>query len=139
MQWRNVQPIDGAKATVIATGTVADNLFKVPAVLRKHMDIWLLSEFPLRVIPGDLVQSISRTRNVITIEEHTGQCSMHETLGSLLLKELQVPINYHNLFASGYPSGRYGSQQWHLEENDLAGDGLTSRIKEFISYNSYVS
>jgi transketolase len=62
---------------------------------------------------------------------------LHETLASLLLKQLKAPIEYHTLFASGYPSGRYGSQQWHLEENNLAGKNLENKIEEFISHVSY--
>jgi transketolase len=138
-QWRNIRPVANATATVIATGTVADNLFKLTDALKESLDIWLLSEFPVTEVPAGLLQSITATQHVITLEEHTGQCSMHETLASLLLKQLRVPISYQNLFAGGYPSGRYGSQQWHLEENNLAGDGLASQIKQFISHHSYVS
>jgi transketolase len=48
------------------------------------------------------------------------------------LKATQKTVEYHTLFASGYPSGRYGSQQWHLEENNLAGKNLENKISEFI-------
>jgi transketolase len=48
------------------------------------------------------------------------------------LRQLKSPVDYHTLFASGYPSGRYGSQQWHLEENNLAGKNLENKISEFI-------
>ena len=133
-QWRKIKPAAGkAKAVVIATGTVADNLFTLPGDLLNSLEVWLVSKFPVTTIPAELLALIKETRHVITLEEHQGQCGMHETLASLLLKQLGVAIQYDTLFASGYPSGGYGSQQWHQEENDLAGKNLENRITEFIS------
>jgi transketolase len=134
-QWRNIKKAAGkAKAVLIGTGTVVDNLFRLPPAILDDLDIWLLSKFPVHDLPAGLLDSIRRTGNVITLEEHRGQCGLHETLASLLLKQLTIGIEYHTLFASGYPSGRYGSQQWHLEENNLAGKNLETKITEFITY-----
>jgi transketolase len=133
-QWRKIKEATTVPgAVVIGTGTVADNLFKLPDYLLDKLEIWLLSTFPVNSIPPELTAAINRTRCIITIEEHQGQCGMHETLASLFLKQLRVPVQYHTLFASGYPSGKYGSQQWHLEENNLAGKNLETKIAEFIS------
>jgi len=137
-QWRNIKAGTGeTKAIVIGTGTVVDNLFKLPEHLLSDIEIWLVSKFPVYEIPGKLLERISSIRNLVTIEEHKGQCGLHETLASLLLKQLNIPIQYHTLFASGYPSGKYGSQQWHLEENNLAGKTLQNKIEEFISQVPY--
>jgi transketolase len=137
-QWRKIkEPGNNARAIIIGTGTVADNLFKLQDHLLNDLEIWLLSKFPVYDIPGKLLESISNIKNVITIEEHQGQCGLHETLASLLLKQLKTPIQYHTLFASGYASGKYGSQQWHLEENNLAGKNLENKIEEFISHTSH--
>ena len=133
-QWRKIKnAANSPKAIVIATGTVADNLFKLPEELLNNIEIWLISKFPIYELPKQLLENISETKNVITLEEHQGQCGLHETFASLLLKQLTTHIHYHTLFASGYPSGKYGSQQWHLEENNLAGNNLATKIKEFIS------
>lgn len=135
-QWRKIKTADGkAKAILIGTGTVVDNLFKLPAPLLDSLEIWLLSKFPAHDIPSELADNVSTIKNVITMEEHQGQCGLHETLASLLLKQLQVPIQYHTLYATGYPGGKYGSQQWHLEENNLAGKNLENKITKFISYS----
>lgn len=67
------------------------------------------------------------------MEEHRGQCGLNEVIGTLLLKNLNTPITYNSLFASGYPSGGYGSQQWHQEENNLAGKNLENKILEFVN------
>ncbi|MFN2440290.1 MAG: transketolase family protein [Chitinophagaceae bacterium] len=134
-QWRKIkQPGANPKAIVIGTGTVVDNLFKLQDHLLNELEIWLLSKFPVYNIPDELLESIGKIKNVITLEEHQGQCGLHETLASLLLKQLKTPIQYNTLFADGYPSGKYGSQQWHLEENNLAGKNLENKIEEFISH-----
>ncbi|HMG81996.1 MAG TPA: hypothetical protein VK559_03095 [Ferruginibacter sp.] len=133
-QWRKIKKaINKPKAIIISTGTVTDNLFKLPAALLDQVEIWLLSKYPVYDIPKELMDAISDSKNVITVEEHQGQCGLNETLASLLLKQLTVAIKYNTLFASGYPSGKYGSQQWHLEENNLGGKNLETKIKEFIS------
>ena len=132
--WRKIkETTNPPQAIIIGTGTVADNLFKLPEQLLNNLEIWLVSKFPVDDLPKELLENISQTKNVITLEEHQGQCGLHETLASLLLKQLKTPINYHTLFASGYPSGKYGSQQWHLEENNLAGKNLENKIIEFIN------
>jgi transketolase len=132
-QWRKIkQAADAPSAIVVGTGTVVDNLFKLPPYLLDELEIWLVGRFPVLDIPQELLESIHKVNNVITVEEHQGQCGLHETLASLLLKQLKTPIHYHTLFASGYPSGKYGSQQWHLEENNLAGKSLENKIAEFI-------
>ncbi|HTI10176.1 MAG TPA: hypothetical protein VL832_16525 [Puia sp.] len=132
-QWRKIKSSGKPKAIIIGTGTVVDNLFQLSPDLLEALQIWLVSRFPVREIPEELMEDIERTRNVITIEEHQGQCGLNETIASLLLKRLNTPIGYNTLFASGYPSGRYGSQLWHLEENNLAGKNLENKIAEFIS------
>jgi transketolase len=133
-QWRKIIPAGNSpKAIVIATGTVTDNLFKLPGHLLNETEVWLLSKFPVHNIPEELLEKIATVKNVVTLEEHHGQCGMHETLASLLLKKLATPIQYNTLFATGYPSGKYGSQQWHQEENNLAGKNLETKIEEFLS------
>jgi len=131
-QWRKINDCLNPKAIVIGTGTVTDNLFKLPEGLTKDLEIWLISKFPIVDIPVGLLKAIHDSGNVIILEEHAGQCGLHETFASLLLKQIKGPVNYHTLFASGYPSGKYGSQQWHLEENNLAGKNLENKISEFI-------
>lgn len=132
--WRRLKLAAGeASAIVVGTGTVVDHLFSLPDHLQAGLEIWLVSQFPVIDLPEELLRSIHRSKKVITLEEHQGQCGLHETLASLLLQRLSTPIAYHTLFASGYPSGNYGSQKWHLEENNLAGKNLANKIEEFIS------
>ena len=131
--WRRIKLSKGEpKGIVIATGTVTDQLFALPAHLLEGLEIWLVSLFPVESVPLELMERIALIRNVITMEEHTGECGLNETIAGKLLKGLSVPIRYNSLFAQGYPSGKYGSQKWHLEENSLAGEKLVKAVQEFI-------
>lgn len=128
--WRRITA--GDKAVVIGTGPVVENILTLDHSLLNGLDVWLVSEFPITEVPDELIETISIIRNVITIEEHYDQCGLRETMGALLLSKLKIAIRYNNLFASGYPSGRYGSQRWHQAENNLGGEGLIKKLNEFL-------
>ena len=130
-QWRKIK--DGDKGVVIGTGPVLENIFNLPAEIVEGLEIWVLSIFPVREIPEALLAKINRIGKLLTIEEHQGQCGMHETLASLLLGKITTPLTFKPLYAKGYPSGRYGDQKWHQAENGLGGEPLTKTLSELIS------
>lgn len=129
--WRNIT--SGTKAVVVGTGPVVENILNLGPAIVEKLDVWVTSVFPLEPVPDKLLERASTLRSVITVEEHYGQCGLRESLASMLLGTLTVPLRYHNLYAQGYPSGRYGSQRWHQEENSLAGQSLLRKITEFLA------
>jgi transketolase len=129
--WRNITR--GSKAVVVGTGPVVENVLRLDPSIVEKLDVWVVSVFPLTSLPEKLLSRASTLRSIITIEEHYGQCGMHEALASKLLQTLTVPVRFSTLYASGYPSGKYGSQRWHQEENNLAGQGLVRKITEFLA------
>lgn len=129
-QWRKIR--SGDKGVVIGTGPVLENIFNLPEEIVDGLEIWALSIFPFVSLPADLVSAINTTRKLITIEEHQGQCGMHEAIASLLLGQLTQPITFKPLYAKGYPSGRYGDQKWHQAENGLGGESLLNEVKAFL-------
>jgi transketolase len=42
------------------------------------------------------------------------------------------PRSFTSLHATGYPSGRYGSQRWHQEETGLSGQALRARLETIL-------
>jgi transketolase len=130
-QWRKIK--DGDKAVVIGTGPVLENIFNLPAEIVEGLEIWVLSIFPVTQVPDALVAKINSTGKLLTIEEHQGQCGMHESLASLLLGSINAPITFKPLYAKGYPSGRYGDQKWHQAENGLGGEELVKTLSEFVN------
>lgn len=130
-QWRKLNT--GEKAVVIGTGPVLENILNLEKTILDDLDVWVVSLFPLTSIPEELFGNISKIRRVIIIEEHYAQCGLNESIAALLLGKLSTYIHFYSLSAEGYPSGRYGNQQWHLIENNLAGDNLKNKIMEFLS------
>jgi len=129
-QWRELKK--GDKAIVIGTGPVLENIFKLPAELLEGLGVWALSIFPVAELPKELIAQISEAGKVVFIEEHYGECGMRETLSYQLLSVLDKPVKVLSLAAKGYPSGKYGSQTFHQEENNLAGDGLVKELTAFL-------
>jgi transketolase len=129
--WRHLQ--SGSQATVVGTGPVLQNLCSSPEA--RECDIWVTSLFPLRSVPDAFVQSLSASRRLITIEEHTSQGGLAETLALMLTNRMSTSYRTLSLTAAGYPSGTYGSQAFHQNESSLGGPALNSAIASFLSTN----
>jgi transketolase len=129
-QWRKIK--SGNKLVVIGIGPVLGNFFALPPDLLEDIEIWCLSILPSVEMPEELVESINRIKNVVTIEEHSGECGINELIGKLILKKSKTQIKYNNFFSKGYISGKYGDQKWHLEENGMFGQALENNIKHLI-------
>ena len=83
-------------------------------------------------VARDLRASIEEKQRLVIIEEHYRACGLAEALSYLLLKQGVCPRDFISLHATGYPSGRYGSQRWHQEESELAGGGLRLQLQRVI-------
>lgn len=124
--WRKFK--SGSKLIVISVGPVVGNLYKLPAEILDQIEIWSVGILPIVEIPQELISRIEAVKNVITFEEHTGECGLQETIACHILKNIKGAINYNSIYAKGYPSGKYGSQTFHQQESNLAGEGLLSEI-----------
>lgn len=127
-QWRKLK--EGNRAVLISVGPVVGHVLGIAdRDLLDEIEVWDIGILPAMDMPQELIDSVREKRIVITMEEHYGQCGMNECIARLLLEVLDCPITFRPLYARGYPSGRYGSQRWHLEENGLAGEPLVSLLK----------
>lgn len=124
--WRHLKA--GSEATVVGTGPVIQNVVQA----FPDLDIWSVGVFPITDIPEEFLSSVHQTRKIIFVEEHYGECGLRETLSFHLLGKLQHPVKLLSLAANGYPSGKYGSQQWHQEENALGGLLMKEKIASFL-------
>lgn len=127
-QWRKIK--DGTRGVVVGTGPVTENI--INSALADDLEVWVLSIFPITTLPAELVSSINATQKLITIEEHTGECGLRETLAYHLLNSLTSNIKILTLSANGYPSGRYGDQKFHQAENNLSGEGMVKELAAFL-------
>lgn len=129
--WRLLKP--GGRWVVVGAGPILQSLFEAAAPkLLDELEIWAVGTFPLEELPAALRLSIEEKRGVITIEEHYRAGGLGEALSHLLLTSGTVPRSLTSLHAAGYPTGRYGSQRWHLEQSGLAGQALRSRLEELL-------
>ena len=129
--WRKIKP--GAKCVLIGMGPVLGNLYELgDQRLLDDFEIWNVGVLPLDEIPADLLASIEEKQRLVIIEEHYRACGLAEALSYLLLKQGVCPRDFISLHATGYPSGRYGSQRWHQEESELAGGGLRLQLQRVI-------
>lgn len=129
--WRRLKA--GKSAVVVGMGPVLLGLYDMGAPdLLDELELWSVGTFPLEDVPAELAASIREKGRVITVEEHYRAGGLGEALSCLLLTSGIVPRSLGCLHATGYPSGRYGSQRWHQEENGLAGKPLSSRLETLL-------
>ncbi|HZL17774.1 MAG TPA: transketolase [Polyangia bacterium] len=129
--WRKIKP--GRRCIVIGIGPVVGNLYEMgDESLLDDLEIWSVGMLPLDGIPADLIASIEGKQRLVILEEHYRACGMAESLSYLLLKQGVCPRSFTSLHAKGYPSGRYGSQRWHQEENALAGRALRAHLERIV-------
>lgn len=127
--WRKIK--EGNSAVIIGTGPVLANVFEYPELI-EDVEIWVVSTFPFGALPDELLEKINSTQKLITIEEHYQAGGLAESLAKDLLGKLSVAIQFHPICISGYISGKYGSQQWHLAENNLAGKNLQAQLIQYL-------
>jgi transketolase len=128
-QWRKIK--NGTKAVVIGTGPVVENICN--STFAADLEIWVVSILPIADLPAELIESINATKKLIITEEHSGECGLRETISYHIINKLTTPIQVLSLHASGYPSGKYGDQKWHQNENGLGGELMEQKLDAFIS------
>jgi len=129
--WRRIKR--GRRCVVIGMGPIVANLYQLgdPQLL-DDIEIWSVGTLPIEEIPLDLIASIREQQRVVTIEEHYGPCGLGEALSHAFLTRAVLPRSFTSLHVVGYPTGRYGSQHWHQEDNGLAGQGLLACLRKVI-------
>ena len=126
--WRKLS--NGASAVAIVCGPVVDRVLEIDAELLRNYSIWLMSELPHGMIPDRLVAEITAHQTLVTIEEHVGPGGIGEAIAAELMDRGILCRNFRRLRANHYPSGRYGSQRWHQNENSLGGVGLVTALTD---------
>jgi len=122
----------GKKLTVVVLGSIINRV--IPAIIKfpkEIVDVWLVSEFPLR-IPIELLQSIRKTKTVCVIEEHvqTGGLGHHF---NHILRENKISFKHFvHLYAKGYISQRYGSRDFYLKESGLDKESIKKVIESLV-------
>lgn len=124
---------ENAKLTVIAQCPVANNLV---AALARHankeeIEVFVINKMPYSILTDDIKASISRTKNVLTIEEHISIGGLGSVI-ALHINEHSLPVNkFVSLHAEGYPNGLYGSQGYHQQLSGLDEENISLTISSY--------
>jgi transketolase len=127
--WRRL--MEGSGPVVVAAGPLAggwlEPLFNLEFSRRPRF--WVLTEFPLETAPPPekFLDDLRSADRLIVAEEHFAHGGIGEALARFLLLKGLVPKRFIHLSAKGYPSGFYGSQDFHRTESGL---NLTTLLKE---------
>ncbi|MBC7381647.1 MAG: transketolase [Bacteroidia bacterium] len=133
--WRKLA--DGDAGVIIGIGPVVLNTVVFNETLQLNLAIWAIGILPFDAIPEACMEQINQTGRVLIIEEHFAAGGLGEMMAMQLLKHpgiLNKNIHFESLSAQGYPSGNYGDQQWHQEENSLGGKSLEKALQQFINF-----
>ncbi len=109
------------KITVVASGPVINNLFEAIQNFSLHdnVEVFNITKIPYLELNQEFLSSINYTKKILIIEEHIsiggiGQQIAHD----ILTKNLKTDF-FKTLYAKGYPTSEYGSQQFHLKQSGL--------------------
>ncbi len=132
--FRNISK--GNSGVVIGIGPVVLNIVELNEIHSLNLDIWVIGVVPFDTLPDELIENINHTGKVLTIEEHYTAGGIGELTASQILKNPLIKnkdLKYKSLCAQGYPSGNYGDQKWHQEENSLGGKTLENALNQFLN------
>lgn len=132
--WRCLS--DGGDVVIVACGPIAGAAWEAAAQLElAKISFWICSELPIAGdrIPPPMLDKISAAAELLVVEEHTA----HGGAGMNLVHQLALlgtaPRSFRHLCAQGYPSGRYGSQQFHRIESGIDAATIKSTIEDCLA------
>jgi len=129
LPWRRL--CSGGGPTLLAVGPLVGGILDAAQKLSEasRPTIWLLSELPIVDLPADFRADLARSQRLIVVEEHVAQGSAGQMLAHRLALDGQSPRHFAHRFARAYPSGRYGSQQFHRKESGIDAESILELIQ----------
>jgi transketolase len=126
--WRKL--LDGQGPTVVVVGPLGGGILRAARELPepRRPDLWLLSELPCDNLPPEFLDDLQRSDSVLVVEEHVAHGGAGQMLAHRLLIAGRVPRCFRHRAARGYPSGRYGSQQFHRQESGLDPPSIVAAL-----------
>ncbi|MCA9512477.1 MAG: hypothetical protein KC560_17335 [Myxococcales bacterium] len=127
--------VDGECGVVVCAGPLAGGVWAAIAErdASARPALWVVSRLPLPdadALPDALVRDVEHKGGLLVAEEHVASGGLGEALARRLLERGARVPRFAHACARGYPSGRYGSQQWHRRECGLDAETLVARAEE---------
>ncbi len=128
--WRRL--VVGCGATVVVVGPLAGSFLSSVMALPEgeRPNVWVLAELPVapETLPADFVADVAATGALIVAEEHVRHGGAGQAIAAALLAHGAAPRAFVHRFALGYPSGRYGSQDYHRRESGIDAASLIADV-----------
>ncbi len=124
----------GSKITVVALGSIIRQVIQAISdnkLPKDTVDLWLVSELPF-TLPSTLFKSIKMTKNLCVIEEHVQTGALGQFISTILVKSRLSPTHFNHLYAKGYKTKYYGSQDFYLKQTGLDKDSIAKVLKQYL-------
>jgi transketolase len=96
--------------------------------LSERPEVWVLTEMPLAAMPREILQTLNDSKKLAIVEEHVAQGGLGMQCAYLLAEKGIVLHKFIHRFALRYPSGRYGSQNFHRTESGMDIKGIQNMV-----------
>lgn len=125
--WRCLRA--GTGPVVVAVGPMAG--LTLGALASDTAEVWAVCELPLPVSPPPdaFVAALRRSRRLCVVEEHVAHGSLGQSLAAWCLERGVGLAGFRMLNAQGYPSGTYGSQDFHRRESGLDAPAIHDAVR----------
>jgi len=124
---------ENPKVTILCAGPVIQNVFSaIDEYYFKNVEVFNISRIPYGPLPVDFTDSVKRTGKVIVVEEHISIGGIGQQLACDILSA-GIPVEaFKTLHAKGYPGGRFGNQQYHMQQSGIDKDSVSKTISELL-------
>jgi transketolase len=126
--WRKL--LQGKGPVLAGVGPLVGGLLPSLLQLAEEVrpEVWLVTELPVTAIPAGFLESVTRARRLVVVEEHTS----HGGFGQMLIHQLAIAgvtlDSFIHKHALGYVSGLYGSQKFHRAECGLDPASIAAAV-----------
>ena len=130
--WRRLLSGDGP--VVLVVGPLVGGLLGAlrDAEPEARPEVWVLTELPCEAnpVPDAFLELLETRRRLCVVEEHVAHGGVGQMIAHFLLTNGVSLKAFDHVHARGYPSGCYGSQDFHRRECGLDPASLLERIHE---------
>jgi len=128
--WR--QLTIGAGPLIAVAGPLAGSIVRAVHDLEVALrpELWVVSELPLEACPppDEFASRLESAPAVWAVEEHVAQGGFGRMLSAWVLERGYRPRSFRHWRAAGYPSGFYGSQEFHRDESGISAAKIRQAI-----------
>jgi transketolase len=130
--WRRLT--NGAGPLIAVVGPLVGSILNATMDLEYSIrpELWVVSELPLEVSPPppEFRARMAEQPELWAVEEHVAQGGFGRMLSTWVLEQGLRPRSFRHYYAKGYPSGTYGSQQFHRADSGIGAANILQDVME---------